>query len=93
RAVAGDLELAGDVDDLFLDAERGRLYAACGAGVLEVFERDPAKHGVAAWRSRERIPTSDGARTCLFVPEEDRLYLARPKRGERAASIGVYAPR
>jgi hypothetical protein len=76
------LELSGDVDDLFFDRAHGLVYAACGAGFLDVFERTtPAK-----LRRRERIPTSDGARTCLFVPEEKRLFVACPKR-ERAARV------
>lgn len=92
RSVAGALELAGDVDDVFLDAKRGRIYAACGAGSIDVFERDTAQSGAAAWKAKERVTTSDGARTCLFDAPSDRLYLAQPLRGATSAAIRVYAP-
>jgi len=32
-----------------------------------------------------------GARTSLFVPEQARLYLAVPHRGDQQAEIRVYA--
>jgi hypothetical protein len=36
------------------------------------------------------MPTAKGARTSLFVPEQNRLYLAVPLRGEQQAEIRVY---
>jgi len=69
----------GDVDDAFIDAKRSRLYVSCGAGAVEVFGQQDLKRlgGVA---------TSAGARTSLFVPELDRLYVA-----ERAGLLGANA--
>src|SRR5262249_20173490 len=32
----GSVEIPGDIDDLFYDAKRNRLYASCGAGFLAV---------------------------------------------------------
>lgn len=78
----GALELSGDVDDLFHDAPRRRLYAACGAGFLDVFEEGPQ-----GWRPATRFATAAGARTCLFVPERDQLFVAVPHRGEQGAEI------
>jgi hypothetical protein len=34
--------------------------------------------------------TAAGARTSLFVAEQDRLYLAVPHRGDQRAEIRVY---
>jgi hypothetical protein len=72
------------VDDLFFDRERGLLYAACGEGFLDVFERTAP----GALRPRGRVPTAAGARTCLFAPEVQKLFVACPKR-ERAARVLV----
>ena len=36
------------------------------------------------------IRTSDGARTSLFVPEADRLFVAVPHRGAQLAEIRIY---
>jgi len=80
----GTLALSGDVDDLFVDSARGRVYAACGEGFVDVFE-----HGPDGLRPRTRIATAPGARTGLFVPERGRLYVAAPRRGSAAARIEV----
>jgi len=78
----------GDADDVFLDAQRPRLYVSCGAGEVAVLERSSA-----GWRDAGLVRTASGARTSLFVPDLDRLFVA-----ERAgligseAAIAVYRP-
>ena len=59
----------GDADDLFFDERRLRIYLSCGEGALEVFASGDL-------RRIARIETAPGARTALFVPELDRLYVA-----------------
>ncbi|QDU68187.1 YncE family protein [Engelhardtia mirabilis] len=86
-AALQDLELSGDVDDLFLDARRERVYAACGVGFVDCFQRDGDRLTPGL-----RTPTAPGARTCLWVPERDRLYVAAPRRGAQPARILVLAP-
>lgn len=82
------LDLAGDVDDLFVDASHHLVYAVCGAGFVEVFEdRD------GALRPRERIATRRGARTGLLVPERDELLVAVPRQGDAAAELRVFTLR
>lgn len=77
----------GDADDVFYDAARQQLYVSCGQGFLEVFAlRDNAVQRIA------RIPTASGARTSLFVPDQDRLYVAVPHRGEQPAEVLIYQP-
>jgi hypothetical protein len=39
-----------------------------------------------------RIPTISGARTVLFVPEHDRLYLAVRPKGSEGAAVWVFRP-
>jgi hypothetical protein len=70
-AVTADLATCGDADDVFFDMRRGRIYVSCGAGSVDVFARDGT-----ALRPLGRIATSGGARTALFVPELDRLFVA-----------------
>ncbi len=83
----GSAPIPGDVDDLFLDAGRKRLYASCGEGFLAVLKVTDADHLEVA----EKIPTVKGARTCLFVPETGRLYLAVPRQeGKDGPEIHVY---
>ena len=65
------LDTCGDADDVFVDAKRRQIYVSCGAGAVDVFETD-----ATGYRPVARIETSSGARTSLFVPELDRLYIA-----------------
>jgi YVTN family beta-propeller protein len=80
-------ETCGDVDDLFVDAKRGRVYASCGAGYIDVFEVDGS-----LYRRIARLPTATGARTSLFVPEVDRLLLAVRAGLAGPAAIWVFKP-
>jgi hypothetical protein len=81
----GSAAISGDTDDLFWDAGRQRLYVSAGAGFLDVLQAD-----ASGLRRTLRITTAAGARTSLFVPSLDRLYLAVPHRGSQAAEIRVY---
>jgi DNA-binding beta-propeller fold protein YncE len=76
----------GDSDDLFLDEKRRLIYVSCGDGTLDVFRRE----GLARIA---HIATSSGARTSLFVPELDRLFVAvRAGLFGGKAEIRVYRP-
>jgi DNA-binding beta-propeller fold protein YncE len=83
-----EVGIPGDVDDIFYDRSRRRLYLSCGAGFLAVLRQVDADR----YEDAGRIPTAAGARTCLFVPEKDRLYLAVPQRGGEEAEIRIYEP-
>jgi hypothetical protein len=81
------LPACGDTDDVFIDAERERVYLSCGAGFLDVVQRRDDIYEELA-----RIPTSPGARTALFVPERERLYLAVRASGGEGAAVWVFRP-
>lgn len=77
----------GDADDIFIDARRQRLYVSCGDGFLDILQRRGDRIEPLA-----RLPTVSGARTALFVPDLDRLFLAVRARGSERAAIWVYRP-
>jgi DNA-binding beta-propeller fold protein YncE len=86
KEVAG-VPIPDGVDDIVLDAQRKRLYASCGDGFLVVFQQIDADHLALV----EKIPTAKGAKTCLYVPETGRLYLAVPRQeGKEGPEIRVY---
>jgi hypothetical protein len=60
---------------------------SCGAGYIDVFEI----YG-SAYRRIARIPTATGARTSLFVPEMDRLFVAVRAGPAEPAAIWVFKP-
>jgi chromate transporter len=80
-------DTCGDSDDVFVDTKRNRIYVICGEGFADVFTRNGA-----VLRRAARIATSGGARTGLFVPENDRLYLATRATPGAPASIWVLHP-
>jgi DNA-binding beta-propeller fold protein YncE len=85
----GATDIVGDTDDMFYDAARKRLYVSGGDGFIDVLDaRQPATLTHLA-----RVATPAGARTSLFVPGQDRLYLAVPHRGAQRAEIRVYEVR
>jgi glutamine cyclotransferase len=85
-AVVASLGISGDPDEIFYDGKRHRLYAICGAGYVEIIEQaDSNTYKLAA-----KVPTASGARTGLFVPERDNLFVAIPHHGSQAAEIRCY---
>jgi len=84
--VAAKIDISGDPDDLFYDSKRHRIYAICGAGKIDIIEQtDPNTYAASA-----RVNTADGARTGLFVPERDTLFVAVPHRGSQKAEVRAY---
>lgn len=86
-AVAATLDVCADPDDIFFDARRRRLYVTCGEGFIDVLEQD----GVG-FRRVGRVTSGRGARTGLYVPERDRLYVAVPAASGQPAAILVFRP-
>ena len=70
-AIRANVETCGDADDVFFDAVHTRIYVSCGAGVVDVFDQSQGEP-----RRIARLATSPGARTGMFVPELDRLFVA-----------------
>jgi DNA-binding beta-propeller fold protein YncE len=86
--VVANLPTCGDADDVFFDTRRERIYVSCGAGEIAVFQRNGE-----TYRPLASIPTASGARTSLFVPALDRLFLAvRADLFGSAASIQIFQP-
>ena len=82
------VDVCGDTDDLFYDANRKRLYVSCGEGFLDVFDLSQRRLSRIA-----HIATAGGARTSLFVPQQSRLFLAVPHRGDQRAEVRIYEAR
>ena len=84
--VVAKVDIAGDPDDLFYDATRRRVYAICGAGQIDVIQQiDPNTYKIST-----KVDTAKGARTGLFVSQQDTLLVAVPHRGSQQAEIRVY---
>ena len=84
--VVAKIDISGDPDDVFYDSKRHRIYAICGAGKIDIIEQTDANN----YKAVTKIDTADGARTGLFVPERDSLFVAVPHRGSQQAEIRCY---
>jgi DNA-binding beta-propeller fold protein YncE len=80
-------ETCGDADDVFVDRKRHRVYVSCGEGVVDVLESDEQ-----GYQRLARVPTVPGARTSLFAPELDRLFVAVRAESNEPAAIWVFRP-
>ena len=87
NAVVADVDTCGDADDVFVDAKRRRVYVTCGAGQVDVFEQQGG-----GYQRLGNVGTAPGARTSLFVPELDHLYVASRAAGREPAAIWVFRP-
>ncbi|MEI9404126.1 YncE family protein [Mesorhizobium argentiipisi] len=87
-SVEQSVDVCGDADDVFFDGKRQQFYVSCGDGEIDVIERD-----ANALKTIGNVGTSAGARTSLFVPELDRLFVAaRAGWFESQAAILVFRP-
>jgi DNA-binding beta-propeller fold protein YncE len=75
----GSLATCDDADDVFFDSQRHRIYVSCGDGSVDVFQKDSGPY-----RRVSVVRSASGARTSLFVPELDRLFVAA-----RAGFLGL----
>lgn len=83
--VIAKLAVSGDPDDIFYDEKNGQLYISGGQGSIDVISLQGNNYQKIA-----KIPTGNGARTSLFVPQLDRLYVAVPNYSGNGAEIQVF---
>lgn len=84
--VVASLETEADVDDIFHDAARRRVYVIGGGGSVVVYDQaSPDRYA-----ERARVRTAEGARTGLFAPESGHLFVAVPHRANPVAEIRVF---
>jgi hypothetical protein len=78
--------IGGEIDCVFYDGTHQRIFATGTEGTLDVVEQVDADH----YRVLARLLTAPLARTCLFVPEFDTLFVAVPQQKDhdcRAACL------
>ncbi|MHB1035195.1 MAG: YncE family protein [Pirellulales bacterium] len=84
--VVATVPCVGDTDDVFYDGRLRRVYVSGGEGAVSVFQQEDGDR----YRLLATVRTAAGARTSLFVPAIDRLYVAVPRRGTQGAEIREY---
>lgn len=87
RAIA-TLPVSGWVDGISVDAKRKRIYVSSGFGRIESF-------AIGAGDKFSRLPAVETAllaKTSLWSPELDRLFVSVPKLGSTEARVMVFKP-
>ena len=84
-------ELTNDSDDLFYDEITKRVYASCGGGYtrlgyINIFQLQ----SVDAYKQIANIPTRNGARTSLLVPQLNLFLVAEPSVYTHDGELMVY---
>jgi DNA-binding beta-propeller fold protein YncE len=75
-SVMATMSTVGDAADAFYDRERKRIYVVGGDGSIDVYrQKGPDEYPVVS--HTETIP---GARTGIFVPEWNRIYVVARNR-------------
>jgi len=72
-------------DDLFFDADKGRIYIL-GEGFVEAWQEKDPDH----YDRIQRVSTPADGRTGLFSPDLGMLFEAIPHHGTQGAEIDVY---
>jgi len=85
-SVVAKLPTVGDSDDVYYDQKRRRIYVSGGEGAIAVYQQKDADR----YNEIAHLEAVKGARTSLFVPELNRLFLAVRQVGENVAAIRVY---
>ena len=81
--------MTGDADDLYWDEKSKQIIVSGGSGYVNVFKQTAAN----SYKQVANIPTRDGARTSLWVPELRLFILAgRATGGKPAALISSWQP-
>ena len=81
------LPVGRGVDDLMFDSASKRIYATSGgAGVVNVYKETDPDH----YQSLGNVPSGDGAKTGLLVPQLSRLFVPVPPKAPMTGEVYVY---
>jgi sugar lactone lactonase YvrE len=81
------LPVGKGVDDLMFDPASKRIYAASGGtGAVDVYKETDPDH----YQSLGHVPSGPGAKTGLFVPQLNRIFIPVPPRGTTPGEVYVY---
>lgn len=80
----GTWDTAGHSDGMAYDSVHKRIYVPGAEGYIAVYQQRDADH----YELIAKVPTAPGAKTCLLVPELNRLFVAvSPGEGKYGARV------
>lgn len=79
--------ISGDADDIYYDNTDSLIFISCGSGDLDIFKQISSENIIL----KESIKTSPGARTSLYVPVLNKLFIAARKYDGNSAKVMEYS--
>lgn len=76
----------GGADDMAYDPQRHQVYVSGGEGFVAIVKEEDADH----YREIGRLVTGSGAKTSLFVPEFNSIYVAVPAQANQPAVLKIF---
>jgi hypothetical protein len=83
-------ELTNDSDDLFYDEETKRVYVSCGGGYTNEGYINVFQLNGAACKQIANIPSRNGTRTSLLVPQLHIFIVAEPSVYSHDGELMIY---
>jgi DNA-binding beta-propeller fold protein YncE len=78
-------ETVGDMDDLYYDSNAQTVMASGGGGAIQIFKQEQG-----SFKQLANIPTRNGARTSLLIPQLKTFILAERAGNGKNADLLVY---
>lgn len=78
--------IVNDVDDLFFDEATKRIYVSGGGGFINIFQQVKED----SFKQIANIPTSNGARTSLLIPQLKMFVIAERAESGKPAQLAIY---
>ena len=74
------------MDDLFFDEATKRIYVSGGGGFINIFQQVKED----SFKQIANIPTSNGARTSLLIPQLKMFVIAERAESGKPAQLAIY---
>lgn len=84
--VVASIATVGGADDMAYDPQRHQIYVSGGEGFVAIVKAEDPDH----YREIGRLATGPGAKTSLFVPEFNAIYVAVPAQGNQPAVLKIF---
>ena len=78
--------MAGDADDLYYESKTKIIYVSGGSGSISLFK----EHDGNNFQHISNIPTRNGARTSLLIPQLNLFVVAERADSGKPADLLIY---
>jgi hypothetical protein len=81
-----NMAMTGDADDLYYDNKTGYVYVSGGSGSISIYQHVNGNNS----KQIATIPTRNGARTSLLIPQLSLFVLAERADSGKPADLLIY---